>query len=288
MVCDVPRKRMIDPSIWTDDGMANLTPRQQLLFIGLFSNADDAGRLKGSPAAIRLLLPTVYAAVKPDRITADLAAVAAHLRHVRLYEVDGRQYIALDNYRSWQRIDRPSDSQIPAPPAPPEADSEVDSSNGRRTVVEPSTSPRLEIRRREEKRSEVKEGEEGSVRGERALTAAVAAPSGGRAKRAPRPPPEAITDAFQDELVTEFAAQLGGAERVRASIAKALNHTASKKWLDHRRGLHDWLQRDAAEYARGETGRSAAAIVGAPGRATGAVDTGGWGVDAFRAFEPGM
>lgn len=110
------RKRMIDPSIWTDEGMAELTERQQLLYIGLFSNADDDGRLKGSPAALRLILPTFYGGVPVDDVEADIEAVTKAMRQLVRYEFDGRQYIAFRNFRQWQRIDKPSPSILPPPP----------------------------------------------------------------------------------------------------------------------------------------------------------------------------
>lgn len=141
------RKRMIDPSIWTDEGMAELSPRQQLLYIGLISNADDDGRLKGSESALRLILPTLYAGVALADITADVNAVLTSMRQIVRYEVAGRAYIAFLNYRQWQKIDRPSPSILPAPPER--------SSNARRRVVEESSPDRgvLDPNRIEENRS---------------------------------------------------------------------------------------------------------------------------------------
>lgn len=111
----MPRKRMIDPSIWTDEGMAEISPRQQLLYIGLFSNADDDGRLKGSPVAISLMLPTLYAGVSKDEIEADVSSVCASMRQLARYDVDDRPYLEFKNFRQWQRIDRPTPSILPAP-----------------------------------------------------------------------------------------------------------------------------------------------------------------------------
>lgn len=112
------RKRMIDPSIWSDEGMADLTPRQQLLYVGLFSNADDEGRLKGSPAAVALMLPTIYQGVPRDDVGTDIDAVLASMTRLVRYVVDGRVYLAFGNYARWQKIDRPTPSELPAPPDP--------------------------------------------------------------------------------------------------------------------------------------------------------------------------
>ena len=52
----MPTRRMIDPEIWQSETIAALTRDQRLLFIGLFSNADDQGRLRAHPALIRSLV----------------------------------------------------------------------------------------------------------------------------------------------------------------------------------------------------------------------------------------
>lgn len=132
------RKRVLDPSIWTDDGMAELTPRQQLLYIGLISCADDEGRQKASPVAIRLSLPTVYANVKDGEIDSDLTAVLRRMRQLVPYIADERRYLVFLNYPRWQRIDRPSASNLPEPPQGCES--------VRRTFVESSTNVRPELK----------------------------------------------------------------------------------------------------------------------------------------------
>jgi hypothetical protein len=147
------RKRMIDPSIWTDEGMAELTAHQQLLYIGLFSNADDDGRLKGSPAAIRLMLPTLYPGEDNATIEADLGAVMGQMRQLTRYEVEGRTYLVFRKFRRWQSINRPSESHLPAPP---DAPSTEDPPTTQGAFSEDSVSTHPEEKRREVKLSEVK------------------------------------------------------------------------------------------------------------------------------------
>lgn len=48
----MPRKRMIDPGIWTDDDLGRLGFAERLLFIGLFSLADDEGLIRGSASSM--------------------------------------------------------------------------------------------------------------------------------------------------------------------------------------------------------------------------------------------
>lgn len=47
------RKRMISPTIWEDPGFNKLTRDARLLFIGMFSNADDYGYLRGDAGSLK-------------------------------------------------------------------------------------------------------------------------------------------------------------------------------------------------------------------------------------------
>lgn len=192
------RKRMIDPSIWTDEGMADLTPRQQLLYIGMFSNADDDGRLKGSPAAISLMLPTLYSGVAKDDVEDDIAQVCAAMRKLSRYSVDGRDYLAFENFRTWQRVDKPTPSILPAPPEASPQNDESSTPNTAESATprgafdddSPKTLRALPPNRREEKGREQKE----------TLFGAQAAPDGGstdepEAPKGPRP----VLSAVQQE-----------------------------------------------------------------------------------------
>ncbi len=109
------RKRMIDPSIWTDEGMAELCPVQQILYIGLFSIADDKGRLKASPTHLKLSLPTVLGEIPKADVAAHLDTIVRHMGQLRRYQVDGIEYLYFANYSKWQRIDRPQPSLLPPP-----------------------------------------------------------------------------------------------------------------------------------------------------------------------------
>lgn len=128
------RIRSIKPTFWTDEKLAELAREARLTFIGLISAmADDYGRLRGSP---RLVRGSVYP--MDDDITArDVEAHLAQLEGagvIRRYAVNGEQYIEIVNWAKHQKIDRPSDSLLPA--------FVERSSNDRRTISETSTSVR--------------------------------------------------------------------------------------------------------------------------------------------------
>ncbi len=55
---------------------------------------------------------------------------------------------------------------------------------------------------------------------------------------------EPITDEYIEELVREFAPQLGGEAKTRHTIDRALNHKARLKAIDERKYLRLWLIRD--------------------------------------------
>ena len=215
------RKRMIDPSIWTDEGMAALEARQQLLFIGLFSNADDEGRLKSGSLSVRLMLPTVYGSLRDEEVRADLDAVIGAMRHLCAYEVEGRSYLAFTDWARWQRVDRPTASALPPPPGEPShhLNTEFDEQS--------SKDPRgLDLKRREsslgeEKIEEVREG----------------------AKRATRTR-QAITAEETEQLVVEFSGKLGDAGYVRERIKASLNHKAVDKVKSEYDYVHNWLTGD--------------------------------------------
>ncbi len=136
---------MIDPTIWSDDGFAELTPVQQVLYIGLFSNADDEGRLKGTARAIRLMLPAVYGGCDLETIEADLAAVLRSMTQLRRYVVGGKAYLVFRNYNTWQRIEKQAPSLLPGPDEADELTPDPfddDSPTSRRPVVDQSSTVR--------------------------------------------------------------------------------------------------------------------------------------------------
>lgn len=143
----MPRIRSLKPDLWNDEALGSCAPFAILLFIGLISQADDAGRLRAHPSRLRATLFPFREEINARKVT-DALIELQQARVIYLYTVDGEQYAALRSWSKHQRVDRPSPSDLPAPPA--------DSTNGR----EGSTTPRegSTIARPGEKRR----GEEGS------------------------------------------------------------------------------------------------------------------------------
>ena len=94
-------RRMVDPAIWQSETFAAYTYRQRVLFIGLFSNADDQGRLRAHPALIRsLVFP--YEDITLAEIDADLQAIA-EAGGIHLYEMGGHSALQVIKWWDYQK-----------------------------------------------------------------------------------------------------------------------------------------------------------------------------------------
>ena len=111
----MPRKRMIHPDLWADEEVGRLSRDARLLWIAMFSLADDEGR--GS-ASIPYLRRAVFGF--DDDVTQEMVArwcgeIASIMRSIQFYQVDGRELYALLNWDRFQRVDHPIPSVIPSP-----------------------------------------------------------------------------------------------------------------------------------------------------------------------------
>ncbi len=108
-------RRMIDPEIWRNEKVGSLPDVGRLLFIGIFSNADDDGRLKASP---RYLKATIfpYDNDKTEEQVRDLRNQSALLGLIRLYSKNSQEYLDLPGWREHQLIrkDRYKTSKLPS------------------------------------------------------------------------------------------------------------------------------------------------------------------------------
>lgn len=109
------RRRLIDPGIWISGHFKRLTLRRRLLFIGLISHADDEGKLKGEPVAVRSVVYP-FDLFGPKTIEEDLQALEEE-GLIQQYEVDGDRYILLRKWGKYQKPSHPTPSKIPDPPS---------------------------------------------------------------------------------------------------------------------------------------------------------------------------
>lgn len=110
----MPRKRMIDPSIWTDENFGELSERGRLLFIGLFSMADDEGRGEASAKVLKSKIFPYDEGLRIADVSKTLKEIGSKMS-VDFYARNGREYYALRNWKTWQKVEKPTPSRIPAP-----------------------------------------------------------------------------------------------------------------------------------------------------------------------------
>ena len=147
------RKRMIDPNIWQSEDFSKLSTLGKLVFIGLFSLADDEGRGRSNPVYLKSTLFPYEEGIRSADIDKTLSEISSNMS-VIFYSCDGSSYYSLYNWNTWQKIDRPSESKIP------EYDSQTmqelfdESSAKTRRVVAPNKNKKRiekEIKGKEEK-----------------------------------------------------------------------------------------------------------------------------------------
>lgn len=109
----MPTRRMIEPSFWQSESMGRLTIRQRLMFIGMFSNADDQGRLRASAPIVRAsILP--FDDVSLSDIEADILAIERE-KCIKLYTVNDARYAQVLNWWTYQTPQWAYPSLIPKP-----------------------------------------------------------------------------------------------------------------------------------------------------------------------------
>lgn len=104
---------MIEPAIWQSESMGSLTIRQRLMFIGMFSNADDQGRLRASAPVIRsMIFP--YDDIALSEIETDLNEIKSKDFAI-IYEVAGSRFAQIVNWWRYQKHQWAYPSSIPKP-----------------------------------------------------------------------------------------------------------------------------------------------------------------------------
>ena len=146
------RKRMIDPSIWQSEDFSKLSTLAKLVFIGLFSLADDEGRGRCNPVYLKSTLFPYEEGIRSTDIDKTLSEISSNMS-VIFYSCDGSNYYSLYNWNVWQKIDKPSPSKIV------EYDEKTmqrifgdDSTNVRRTGTPNKNKKEKEIKGKEEKK----------------------------------------------------------------------------------------------------------------------------------------
>lgn len=113
----MPRKRMLDPSFWSDTDIGKLSRDERLMFIGLICHSDDEGRGEASPEFLRRAIFGYDDNVTVQTVNEWLEEIAKQVRGLVLYEDCGRRYYFLASWRRYQRVSHPTPSVLPCPPS---------------------------------------------------------------------------------------------------------------------------------------------------------------------------
>lgn len=105
------RIRTLKPEFWADEKLAPLPPIDRLVFLGLISQADDAGRLVDNP---RLLNGALFPETDDD-CRQSLDTLARIGRILRYESASGQRLIQIANWKRHQRVDNPAKYTLPAP-----------------------------------------------------------------------------------------------------------------------------------------------------------------------------
>lgn len=106
------RIRSIKPEFWTSESIGRLSRNARLLFIGLWSFAEDSGRGRGA-------LPAISGALFPYDVDA-LSSIGAWMDEleregmvIRYKADDGNSYYEIPKWLKHQRIEKPSKTRLP-------------------------------------------------------------------------------------------------------------------------------------------------------------------------------
>lgn len=109
----MPRKRMIDPSFWRDEKIGQCTPTERLLFIGLWTYAEDTGAGRANPILLRAdIFP--YDSLSEAALEQALEKLA-ELGLILLYEAGRQRYYFVTNFKKHQTINKPTPPTLPLP-----------------------------------------------------------------------------------------------------------------------------------------------------------------------------
>lgn len=131
------RIRTIKPSFFTSESVAALPLRARLTWIGLWTHCDDKGRCRDNERLVKAAVWPLEDEILAQDVEEDLAVLAARGRVLR-YLVDGQRYLQIVGWKDHQKINRPAESELPAPPVDPPSGGHSVSPHG--VLSEPSVS----------------------------------------------------------------------------------------------------------------------------------------------------
>jgi hypothetical protein len=103
----MPRNRLIKLEFWRDEKIGNLSHSARLLFVSLWTFADDSGNGRADPRLLRSQAFPYDAHVTVEEVEGWFQEIAT-LGMAVLYEAGGARFYTIKNFRRHQVINRPS------------------------------------------------------------------------------------------------------------------------------------------------------------------------------------
>lgn len=107
------RKRMISPEMWQSEDFSKLSILARLVFIGLFSNADDEGKGRAKPVYLKSILFPYDEKIRVTDIDKTLDEIGSKMS-ITFFKDNDNEYYVLNNWKKWQVINRPTPSSLPS------------------------------------------------------------------------------------------------------------------------------------------------------------------------------
>ena len=108
------RKRMIDPNFWECQDLGKAKRDVRLFFLGLISNANDLGVLRGDPLfLLRQIFP--YDDDLKKKNIEEWLKYLEERKMIYRYNMEGNDFIMLVKFHHYQTLDRPTKGKYPIP-----------------------------------------------------------------------------------------------------------------------------------------------------------------------------
>ena len=104
---------MIDPNIWQSEDFGKLSNLAKVVFIGLFSLADDEGRGRANPMYLKSTLFPYNEKMRSTDVEVALSEISRNMS-ILFYSYNESNYYSLLSWNTFQKIDKPTESKIPA------------------------------------------------------------------------------------------------------------------------------------------------------------------------------
>lgn len=104
---------MISPDIWQSEDFSKLSTLAKIVFIGMFSNADDEGRGRGKAVYLKSVIFPYDEDIRVADVDKTLSEISSNMS-VIFYSHNENVYYELTNWNIWQKVEKPQASKIPA------------------------------------------------------------------------------------------------------------------------------------------------------------------------------